>query len=285
MEDQRPLLRNQGSDQQQPRYLSYGSWGRVQEPIRFDEQFERITLTVRELLTEAYGQSTRFLALFCVLWILEMTAATYVLVRYWKDPCDTAFKVWIVGMLTRIPPSAGLAFFKYYKYSSNRRAIVSLEFQMMEQMLSIMSNIWFIVGQFWILSASHCAIRMSPMRIYCLVFSFFYIFLIAFPFALLCTVCMCLPCLLFVLRFFPVDSSGISTEGFNNLNRIVYGRGGNNSSGNSEMCAICREDFVQGDQVIKLSCSHVFHAGHIESWLRIKAQCPLCREPVLEAMV
>lgn len=49
-------------------------------------------------------------------------------------------------------------------------------------------------------------------------------------------------------------------------------------------CAICLEDFVQGERVRLLPrCRHVFHTEHILPWLvDIRGCCPLCKTPVLE---
>jgi len=45
-----------------------------------------------------------------------------------------------------------------------------------------------------------------------------------------------------------------------------------------EMCAICRDDFRAGDQVL-LSCSHVFHERCIKSFEKFAHEkcCPICR--------
>ena len=45
-------------------------------------------------------------------------------------------------------------------------------------------------------------------------------------------------------------------------------------------CAICMEDIVQGNKVIELSCSHMFHAPCIFKWVKDKNSCPYCRKPV-----
>ena len=46
-------------------------------------------------------------------------------------------------------------------------------------------------------------------------------------------------------------------------------------------CVICHEDFALGDTLRRLPhCDHVYHAGCIGHWLRIKAACPLCNKDV-----
>ncbi|KAH7672760.1 Zinc finger RING/FYVE/PHD-type protein [Dioscorea alata] len=42
-------------------------------------------------------------------------------------------------------------------------------------------------------------------------------------------------------------------------------------------CVICLEEFVAGDEVKRLPCSHVFHGDCIDGWFAWKDSCPLCR--------
>jgi len=46
------------------------------------------------------------------------------------------------------------------------------------------------------------------------------------------------------------------------------------------MCAVCMEDFVEGEPARKLPCAHLFHARCIDPWLAIKPLCPLCKQPM-----
>ncbi|KAG0317733.1 hypothetical protein BGZ99_006119 [Dissophora globulifera] len=46
----------------------------------------------------------------------------------------------------------------------------------------------------------------------------------------------------------------------------------------NDTCAICIEDFVDGDQIRKLPCYHEFHCECIDPWLTRKSStCPLCK--------
>ncbi|KAL1540796.1 RING-type E3 ubiquitin transferase [Salvia divinorum] len=48
-------------------------------------------------------------------------------------------------------------------------------------------------------------------------------------------------------------------------------------------CAVCLNDFRDGEAVRLLpKCSHAFHVGCIDTWLRSHKSCPVCRAPVLE---
>lgn len=47
---------------------------------------------------------------------------------------------------------------------------------------------------------------------------------------------------------------------------------------NKETCIICADDFLIGNKLISLSCSHFFHDQCIITWLRKRNQCPVCRK-------
>lgn len=50
--------------------------------------------------------------------------------------------------------------------------------------------------------------------------------------------------------------------------------------GEPEDCCICQMPIKLGDEVRRLPCLHVFHAGEIASWLKINAVCPICKHPI-----
>ncbi|XP_052883462.1 uncharacterized protein LOC108451040 [Gossypium arboreum] len=48
------------------------------------------------------------------------------------------------------------------------------------------------------------------------------------------------------------------------------------SSTNKE-CAICLDEFSEGEKVVSMPCTHVFHDGCIIKWLKTSHLCSLCR--------
>jgi hypothetical protein len=45
-------------------------------------------------------------------------------------------------------------------------------------------------------------------------------------------------------------------------------------------CTICITDFVQGDKIRSLPCSHRFHQGCVDTWLSKNKTCPNCNGQV-----
>lgn len=42
-------------------------------------------------------------------------------------------------------------------------------------------------------------------------------------------------------------------------------------------CSICLDDYEEGDQLLQLTCGHVFHRPCIDLWLKSHRVCPCCR--------
>ncbi|XP_057516544.1 uncharacterized protein LOC130797802 isoform X2 [Amaranthus tricolor] len=42
-------------------------------------------------------------------------------------------------------------------------------------------------------------------------------------------------------------------------------------------CSICQEEYVDGQEVGRLSCKHKYHVECINQWLRLKNWCPICK--------
>ena len=45
-------------------------------------------------------------------------------------------------------------------------------------------------------------------------------------------------------------------------------------------CIICLENFVNFDNIINLSCLHMFHDKCIRKWLKENKFCPICKHDV-----
>ncbi|XP_067134577.1 E3 ubiquitin-protein ligase RNF128-like [Centruroides vittatus] len=45
-----------------------------------------------------------------------------------------------------------------------------------------------------------------------------------------------------------------------------------------EICAICREQFKERDNIRQLPCEHIFHPDCLRPWLQRRRTCPTCRQ-------
>ncbi|KAL5213149.1 hypothetical protein ABZP36_023996 [Zizania latifolia] len=86
-------------------------------------------------------------------------------------------------------------------------------------------------------------------------------------------------------------AGGLRASAVATLPSFVYHRGvavrGGASGGGWAQCAVCLSMVQDGEAVRQLpACTHLFHVGCIDMWLRSHSTCPLCRatvEPVDEA--
>ena len=44
-----------------------------------------------------------------------------------------------------------------------------------------------------------------------------------------------------------------------------------------EICPICFVEYKEGDSLIKLNCSHIYHKKCVFDWFKKNRNCPLCR--------
>eukprot|EP00929_Paragymnodinium_shiwhaense_P062599 TRINITY_DN31252_c0_g1_i2.p1 TRINITY_DN31252_c0_g1~~TRINITY_DN31252_c0_g1_i2.p1 ORF type:complete len:208 (-),score=46.58 TRINITY_DN31252_c0_g1_i2:187-810(-) len=48
-------------------------------------------------------------------------------------------------------------------------------------------------------------------------------------------------------------------------------------------CELCLEDYVAGDELLRLPCMHLFHASCVSEWLRKSGTCPVCQMDACQA--
>ncbi|KAK6912117.1 Zinc finger, RING-type [Dillenia turbinata] len=170
--------------------------------------------------------------------------------------------------------------------------------------------VWFVVGNVWIFGG-HSSLADAP-KLYrlCIVFLIFSCIGYAMPFILCATICCCLPCILSILglREDQSQTRGAAEESINALptykfklkkNRNCIGQevspgtgevgllaAGTEKeravSGEDAVCCICLSDYADNDELRELPCSHFFHVECVDKWLKINAQCPLCKYEIGE---
>ncbi|CAN0601754.1 unnamed protein product, partial [Ectocarpus sp. 12 AP-2014] len=42
-------------------------------------------------------------------------------------------------------------------------------------------------------------------------------------------------------------------------------------------CSVCLDDYEEGDELLQVTCGHVFHRACIDHWLKAHRVCPCCR--------
>ncbi|KAL8554677.1 hypothetical protein ACS0TY_002750 [Phlomoides rotata] len=52
------------------------------------------------------------------------------------------------------------------------------------------------------------------------------------------------------------------------------------TSRESRECSICLENFLEGDELIRLPCNHRYHFGCLDPWVRSCGDCPYCRRAI-----
>lgn len=53
------------------------------------------------------------------------------------------------------------------------------------------------------------------------------------------------------------------------------------SGGVHELCVLCRNDLVEGENVKELKCTHEYHEECVNEWLREHRECPDCGSPAV----
>ncbi|KAA6401644.1 MAG: hypothetical protein EZS28_002827 [Streblomastix strix] len=66
----------------------------------------------------------------------------------------------------------------------------------------------------------------------------------------------------------------MSEQEIRNLPRVIYQSDGVDA----QSCAICQDEFVNGDSAIRLQCAHQFHPNCISKWFRKSRKCPICNQ-------
>ena len=56
-------------------------------------------------------------------------------------------------------------------------------------------------------------------------------------------------------------------------------------TGSMEACAICHQAMAAGEMVCTLPCTHSYHVGCIDAWLRIRTTCPLDNQEIQQMLM
>uniref|UniRef100_A0A671L396 RING-type domain-containing protein n=1 Tax=Sinocyclocheilus anshuiensis TaxID=1608454 RepID=A0A671L396_9TELE len=71
------------------------------------------------------------------------------------------------------------------------------------------------------------------------------------------------------------------SQGCSGSQRSHGAPGSNSSSNSSPVCAICLEEFMDGQELRIISCAHEFHKECVDPWLLQHRTCPLCMHNIM----
>ncbi|CAA0838352.1 RING/U-box superfamily protein [Striga hermonthica] len=172
--------------------------------------------------------------------------------------------------------------------------------------------VWFVVGNVWIFGGHSSSSEAPNLYRLCIVFLAISCIGYAMPFILCTTICCCLPCIISVLGFREdfAHNRGATQESINSLPtykfKIKKSRNSNDKetgggveggivaagtekerviSGEDAVCCICLTKYANNDELRELPCSHFFHKECVDKWLKINANCPLCKSEVGETIL
>lgn len=74
-------------------------------------------------------------------------------------------------------------------------------------------------------------------------------------------------------------TTGATEQQIESIGTSVVGAGGMAPDSDCK-CPICLEDFVPGNVLRCMDCSHTFHKHCLDRWLGMKATCPICQRSV-----
>ncbi|CAL8306863.1 unnamed protein product, partial [Gadus morhua 'NCC'] len=80
-----------------------------------------------------------------------------------------------------------------------------------------------------------------------------------------------------------LETKTYSTQGCSGSQRHHRAWGSASSSNSSPVCAICLEDFQDGQDLRIISCAHEFHKVCVDPWLLQHRTCPLCMHNIMGA--
>ena len=99
------------------------------------------------------------------------------------------------------------------------------------------------------------------------------------PFIFILTICLCLPCAL-ILFHFLAPRPGAKPEVVQKLptRTVSIASGAPTPPDGEASCAVCMEDYKNGDVLRILPCKHEFHTSCVDRWLSMNnPTCPLVR--------
>lgn len=87
-------------------------------------------------------------------------------------------------------------------------------------------------------------------------------------------------------RIGDVKSERWAMESASHINQLpvqvfIEGQLGPDADDSEHKCLVCQCEYEEGDELRRLPCSHCFHRGCVDQWLKSKDVCPYCRVSIV----
>jgi hypothetical protein len=222
------------------------------------------------------------LLLFSILIHLgKLMAGCYILSTQPHD-CQTPLYLWNLVSLLLDSVYLGLKairmpYIKRAREGEDIDEVYSLQIAFVAQ--AVLYVIWQLPGNVWMWSCDDCLSETPALwglSLSNLILAYLYMLV---PAIILVSVCACLPvAIVFVMMISGNGQSPASERLINSLESETYDK---QIHVGDPACTICATDYEEEDMVTVMQCDqrHFYHTECIKRWLRINANCPICRAP------
>jgi len=245
-----------------------------------------VQLHVLDEAQQIQHDSPYIVVLYCLWGLAELIMSCVALGYGWDQACDEPLRNFLALYTARWLLLIPITLIRYKR----RREFEELEGAVSDPLVKFHGWVRFasfvimIVGQYYFFS-SHTCLDTNPW-IYKMTLALIVLFYVGLflPIVLLFVMCLCLPFALIFIRIFS-PKPGAKPEVISQLPKKTYHTpaGGLAPGAETPTCAICMEDYKDGDELRELPCSHDFHVPCADRWLAINHTCPLCRKPIFGA--
>ncbi|RWR83394.1 zinc finger protein [Cinnamomum micranthum f. kanehirae] len=248
--------------------------------------------------------SSAWLALEFVIWVVQISAITIVLAVSNKEKPVWPLRIWVIGYalgsLLSLPllywrcrhpyvsPGNGFGFSNIEQQRNNEESRSSYLMNKSRTFLELFFAIWFVMGNVWVFDSRHGTFYQAPnLHILCISLLAWNAITYSFPFLLFVLLCCCVPLISNLLGYNMNMGSvhrGATDDQISQLPKWRFKEIGDgpecnlaHGNENSE-CCICLAKYRDKEEVRQLPCSHLFHLRCVDQWLRIVSCCPLCKQ-------
>ena len=146
-----------------------------------------------------------------------------------------------------------------------------------EYLIYLCNICWYLYGINLVYNKTYYPL--SELVLGFLIYEFIVILIIILlNFCLCCTGCIILIARHNLINYIS-DNTGLQEE---EINSIPVNKYGEIEDTNIIECPICLTEFNNDDFIRQFDCKHIFHKECIDVWLRLKDNCPMCRQAILQ---